>query len=274
MFVNTVECRVIKITDSPRSSSFLGFQKFDFHFKKGYVLHDNSVELKRIDQHANKIYYGRELTLRECGCLLSHLSCYEDTDADWLIVFEDDAQFLQTDLQNVLYFLSQKKFDTPSILLLGYGDYGVFKNSYVDVFGAGDARFTIHSALAMPTGAYGYAINRRAMNVAIKQSSFTGTADWPVWISQVSIFAVSPKIAIHPKTDQSTIYQHSTPLHAWPKHRSSALYAMLGQLNPHITRAYGGTMNYFKINLRQSFYRKLTKRVFIGKLLGITSQLR
>jgi GR25 family glycosyltransferase involved in LPS biosynthesis len=160
-----------------------------------------SEEFGALDTHVNthaSLIIGRDLTVGEVGCALAHKAIYRDHAAssqDWALVLEDDAivetQHFNQRIEQVLLALDNLGLDarTATVVLLGYFPSTVWVNP---------AR-ALTRQLVIPTGTFGYLINRSASTTLSQHKIVNFLADWPLESCAVKFYAAGTPLVHHPK---------------------------------------------------------------------------
>lgn len=172
----------------------------------------------RYDPYKAKIVYGRELTRGEIACAQMHLNAYSilaSTNAQWLLVLEDDAIIRATwDQILTLVELNVKAIPShkPSIISL-YSTTFVDDN---DMPGSSLIRLKVP-----PSHTVGYWINKAASTYALAHANETFTsADWPPWAVNFDFFRQNSMLMIdHPP---GTTIANRERMARWSKSRRLA----------------------------------------------------
>lgn len=157
--------------------------------------------------------FGRALTVGEIGCALAHRVAYQrllDSDAEWALVFEDDARIVRPDEMAMLFarFEALEPYGSPAIFVLYGRQVTAYPDSGVTV---GSTR--VHELLRPPMTTTGYFINRAAAQHILDTGlPLRNPADWPVSVAgKVQFAAAWPWPAIPDEVEvASSIGQRDT----------------------------------------------------------------
>jgi GR25 family glycosyltransferase involved in LPS biosynthesis len=130
---------------------------------------------------------GRHITLAEIGCALAHRGVYSRIlieDAEWSVIFEDDA--IVTDfslLQSQIRAIQFSNVRNPSIFLFFHKIPLKNDRKKSQLF---------RKANSVPSYALAYALNKAAAQALLEaQSKIFSIADWPVCTHQVKFYLAS-----------------------------------------------------------------------------------
>jgi GR25 family glycosyltransferase involved in LPS biosynthesis len=212
-----------------------------------------------INQKANLIILGRELSVNEKRTLLSHASVIKKTTHDWSIVLEDDAIVDKALFANFLSIINNLHINKPTIFLLYIGKNGVFVRKKSDI--VRNSLISFHRCLALPSGAVSYAINSSAADILGNCVTYTGTADWPTWSINISFFGIFPQIVNHDFSVESIAQVDAIDSAGilWPAERYRVAKMFLGLMKPRQIMAYGGFLGYLELNVLAALYRRICK---------------
>jgi GR25 family glycosyltransferase involved in LPS biosynthesis len=167
--------------------------------------------LTLVDEDAARLVFGRRLTRGEIGCWFAHRVVYEviqNRTVDWGVIFEDDAGIPSDFLTSLATWLPSLDTERPTVVSLFAQDHPRGRAAMAK---GGTALLALPYA---PTNTVAYAINRRAVEVALMAPPRAmSTADWPPWSIKVDFFllAVSPIL----QEGASTIGHRPDPTHRW-----------------------------------------------------------
>lgn len=136
--------------------------------------------------------FGRPLTTGEIGCALAHRVAYQrllSSDAEWALVFEDDARIVRPDELAMLFarFEVLEPYGSPAIFAL----YGRQVTAYPDS-GVTTGSSRIHELLRPPMTATAYFINRAAAQHILDTGlPLRNPADWPISVAGRVQFATA-----------------------------------------------------------------------------------
>lgn len=128
--------------------------------------------------------FGRTLTKGEIGCALAHRVAYQrllDSDAEWALVFEDDARVVHPDELAAIF----QRFDT----LPPYGSRAIFMLYGRQVTahpgnGASLGNSRVHELIRPPMTTTAYFINRSAAQLILDSGlPLRNPADWPLGVA-------------------------------------------------------------------------------------------
>lgn len=236
---NQLKSQLVNLTEK------FGFiNEFIFHGVDGR--RGDFDDFSKLNQKTNVAILGRKITSTEGACLFSHRNAYQNSNSDWLVVIEDDMEIVNADLfENLLSNLeAQAHSNKPTILLLFVG-----KNALIPIrrsFCYGKIPF--FRALKVPTSTCAYAINRAAMGVALRDSKFAGTADWPTWSHKVKFFLTSDHIFRHLGEDNSLLsYSTNQYRNVWPKFHYSISGNLKTLLASSVPSMLGGKVVFWRL---------------------------
>tara|TARA_A100001015_G_scaffold218467_1_gene245574 strand:+ start:1743 stop:2531 length:789 start_codon:yes stop_codon:yes gene_type:complete len=135
----------------------------------------SKLELDRIisaDEIAKNM--GRELALAEIACAASHLQIYEKfllSSDDCIVVFEDDAELIDENIDKFVKKFFEKKIQTPTIVSFFSGE------AYAISFTSSE----VLKCITPPLNTVGYAMNKLAAQNILDGTNHKvlSTADWP-----------------------------------------------------------------------------------------------
>lgn len=215
-------------------------------------------EFEFINQRANSIILGRELLATEAACLVSHKLAYASSSSDWLVVLEDDAQICSVPaFETLLVSLAGlKEFSRPTILLLFVGKNGVFsRRSSFEI-----AKINFYKVFKIPTTTCAYVINKEAMELAVRDSDFIGTADWPTWSKEVDFYLTTSSIVSHEGRENSIVSQSTAGFgKVWPKFQYSPGANLKELVKGSIPSQVGGRHAYWRIFTRPLLFWSLSR---------------
>lgn len=154
-----------------------------------------------------RLFFGRDLTKGEMGCLLSHRAVYQhmvDKNIQNAIVLEDDV-FVAVDFPDVINALLTETFAWDVIRFLGREK--VYRTSRR--IGPLCGLYRVTGITGTPGGAYGYLLNQNAAREFLKHMQ----KNWlpvdilhgHVWRTDLDIFAIQPSPVIPDTQVESTI---------------------------------------------------------------------
>jgi len=169
-----------------------------------------------------EVMLGRNLSLAEIGCAISHLEIYQDIldrNLDSAIVLEDDAILTQNFRQifdATSSFIGSKR--EAAIFSLFHGKCLIHRWRRTRTLNDSAGNFIRgggYYPLAIPPyGAVGYVLNREACKKLLQ--SWNGvifTADWPlIAISSVKFFVSKRAYVLHPDITTSTVEPHRSKM--------------------------------------------------------------
>lgn len=148
----------------------------------------------------------RSMTNGEIACFLGHMRVlrrFVRTDADWALVFEDDAS-IQGSLKPLLATLSEWPASYCVVQLGAVNKSPLPSSSRISV----DGLFDIEQ-VGRSNGTFAYAISRQTALFALgcyRKRKVDSTADWPVaWRDDVEFWLVEPPLASHPPVETNSL---------------------------------------------------------------------
>lgn len=117
---------------------------------------------KCYDSAKRKRYFGRDMTIGEIGCLMSHRSIYERIVAEkvpYAVILEDDVLF-ESDIAEALAGIPKAPIKWDVIRFLSHSK--VYKRGFRRIIPLGSTRYQFARSPAAPGGAYGYFISYHA----------------------------------------------------------------------------------------------------------------
>lgn len=205
---------VLGLEDSFRGSQLiLDCQKLGFEVEKFYGLNGSLLEENLstyYDSSAAMALLGRALTLGEVGCAWSHQRIYERslTSGDqWTVVLEDDAVILSGFLEAINNL--EQLPPGPNIVLLSSPN-GTLTGS--------QARTGFRRIIHGVAGAYAYAINREAAQIAASRwnQRVDYVADWPYrWSIHIQFWTPLKPLAAHRETPTQILFRDTMELSPW-----------------------------------------------------------
>jgi glycosyl transferase family 25 len=176
-----------------------------------------------IDRPAACAHMNRELGNAEFACALSHHFIYREIlerDLDMAVILEDDA------IVDRPFFEFMAVIHKPDcdLLLLDHMRARVRRMGALKI----NRNTTAYRCASVPWLTTGYLITRSGARMLVEQSlPISAAADWPIDITQMQAYAISPRVVDHPDmiTGASDIRQDRpevTPLTVRRKRRSIA----------------------------------------------------
>ncbi|RMH46182.1 MAG: glycosyltransferase family 25 protein [Gammaproteobacteria bacterium] len=175
--------------------------------------HPNYAPLKR------RLFYGRDLSAGELGCLLAHRKIYElilKEKIKYALILEDDA-LPQIFLPDVLHELSKLASTWDVIRFMGRTkNYNSSKN----IFKIPNTNCYLAYQFGIPGGAHAYCINfeaaRKLYEATEKSWLAIDTLQGATWITGLRTFAVNPSPVLPNETTPSLIDAQDNSLR-WDK---------------------------------------------------------
>lgn len=168
-----------------------------------FISKEEHIQKKHHTDEISKLILGRELLRGEVGSSLAHQQIYRhhlSNSEEWVLVLEDDAELvtetLHFEIAHIIDQMSNGKNPLLSarIILLGH---------HVDsTFVYPNRKLTKQTAI--PTGSFGYLINRAASHELLEQP-ISFVADWPIRSHRINFFACSPALVRHSRQGPSTV---------------------------------------------------------------------
>lgn len=155
-----------------------------------------------IDRNAAKQNLYREMGDAEFACAISHHQIYITIAArnlPWSIVLEDDVQITDAFVR----FANLETLPDKEFLLLDHSRTYVTRKGSFEIDGN-----TAYRVKQPPYRATGYALSLNAAEFMISNSlPIQAPADWPIDISKLDTWALTPRLVSHPpeETAQSNI---------------------------------------------------------------------
>lgn len=194
--INIIPTLVINLERSKDRKLYMGKTLSRFSFLgvsfvravDGKALTDEEIA-KSFDRNLSFLRYGRELSVNEIGCTLSHYACYRkvlDENLDYALIMEDDITLIHDlgPLQNMLGIL---KTEEPTVLLLS-GDYWFYRlRRLCD----GYSLTSVYDAV----GAYAYIVNQAAARRILEMNRKISCVadDWTLYRKQgIRLKAIYP----------------------------------------------------------------------------------
>ena len=252
--MNTVSVIVVTPDGVLRNSKLLSqfreisknFLQVDFRILSGFDGRKGDFPGSHaIDQEGNVRILGRELKPTESACLLSHAKAISQSKTDWLIVLEDDMEFVAIEQWcDFVRSLRLLRFSRPAILLLYKGQKCVsLKRSCIKEFD-----FTFSRVLSLPTTTRAYAINLAAVRIVQNQRSFIGAADWPTWSSDIFFYQTESTFFRHRDGGDSYVAPQTSDIQdIWPRFRSSILIQIFELIKGDIPKIVNGRNRFVRL---------------------------
>ena len=175
---------------------------------RGWAVFLNPEEFSSFDFHTNRLarlLLGRDLLRGEVGTALAHQAIYEDhlkQEDEWALVLEDDAKVLPSEFNKRIQAIidsevGEKHSTKPIVVLLGYHSNSVllWPNK------------VLTRQLTIPTGTFGYLINKPASSTLRSDEKIDFVADWPPASKKIKFFALNAPIVKHASSELSLIDQ-------------------------------------------------------------------
>lgn len=200
----------IYVIDSPDEKSrraTIELNQEHFQVTHGWAFFISNEEFSSLSKHDNRlarIILGRDLTQGEVGVSLAHQSVYKDhlTRAEeWVLILEDDAVVDEvvtlTQIKRAISLLDSRKKSRrkASVVLLGHHPRLVFAR----------AGSFLTKQQTIPTGTFGYLINKSASEKLAHDHPIDFLADWPFESVGVDFYAVNLQSISFDRALQSTV---------------------------------------------------------------------
>jgi len=197
----------------------------DYTFFKAVNGHALDIDnLPAYDKTRRRLYFGRDLTKGEIGCLLSHRAVYQhmvDNNIERAIVFEDDV-FVEPTFPQLIREILQSPVKWDMIRFLAYEK--VQKRGR-DIFALSTKP---HALARIPTtsgGAYGYMLTQKAAKEFLrhmqKNALPVDILHGYVWRTGLETFILRPSPVSADLDNESTIgnvrYDKTSQLLGWQK---------------------------------------------------------
>lgn len=178
-----------------------------------------------IDREATKRILGREMGNAEYGCALSHHLIYRsilERDLDAAVILEDDAivgdQFFE--------FLNTVNIPSCDLLLLDHERAMVSRTDRVEL----SKTILAHRCKSSPLLTTGYLVTRTGAELLAEGNTpVSRLADWPVDITRMRSYALTPRLVDHPnaETAASDIRENREKLQRQKKRRDPKRFLAL-----------------------------------------------
>lgn len=199
----------------------LGLPYQFFEAVDGYALDTDS--LPNYARKRRRLFFGRDLTQGEVGCLLSHRAVYQhmlNQNIESAIILEDDA-ILQKDFADVIRSVFSLPFKWDMVRFLDSEKVYRKSRPVVPLFG----RYALIRTMIASGGAYAYILTKDAARVLLEH---TQASDAPidmihgyVWKTGLEVFAVNPSPVRPDHIIASTIghvrFDKTSQLSGWEK---------------------------------------------------------
>lgn len=184
---------------------------------------------KWYDSAKRKRYFGRDMTLGEIGCLMSHRSVYEKIVAEkipYAVILEDDVVF-EADIGKALASIPEAPIKWDVIRFLSHSK--VYKRGFRKIMPLGNTRYQFARSPAAPGGAYGYLVSCHAAEVMLKHMQ----RNWlpvdvqlgRVWETGLEMLLIVPSPLRHDASCGSTIGGERFDKHVDLKGLARVMYA-------------------------------------------------
>jgi GR25 family glycosyltransferase involved in LPS biosynthesis len=198
------------VIDSPEENSrrsSIQLNGEDFQVTHGWAVFVSNTEFSSLEKHDNRlarIILGRDLTQGEVGVSLAHQSVYKDHLArpeEWVLVLEDDAVVNEVlalaQIKGTIALLDsrRKSHRRACAVLLGHHPRLVFTR----------AGHLLTKQRTIPTGTFGYLINKSASQKLAHNHTVNFLADWPFESTGVDFYAVNPQSISFDRSLQSSV---------------------------------------------------------------------
>ena len=198
------------IIDSPDAKSrraTIELNQDHFQVTHGWAIFISNKEFSSLAKHDNRlaiIILGRGLIQGELGVSLAHQSVYKDhlTRAEeWVLVLEEEAVVDEvvtlTQIKRAISLLHsrEKTRRKASVVLLGHNPRSVFAR----------AGSFLTKQQTIPTGTFGYLINKSASEKLAHDHPIDFLADWPFESVGVDFYVVNPQSVSFDRALQSTV---------------------------------------------------------------------
>lgn len=172
-----------------------------------------------------RLFFGKDLTPGEIGCLLSHRELYQKMINEKIpvaLILEDDA-IISDHLQAVLHSLINLNISWDMIRFISSKKiYGKMRR--IETLPSQD-NYILGRPLGIPGGSYGYLLTlqgAQALNKNLRKTYLTIDAlHGEVWRTGLSVFNVIPSPVMHPEFGDSIIggarFRKSRPTIFWER---------------------------------------------------------
>jgi GR25 family glycosyltransferase involved in LPS biosynthesis len=198
---------VIDSADENSRRSSIQLNGEHFQVTHGWAVYVPNAEFSSLEKHHNRlarIILGRDLTQGEVGVSLAHQSVYKDHLArpeEWALVLEDDAVVYEvlalTQIKGAIALLDsrRKSHGKACVVLLGHDPRLVFTRT----------GHLLTKQRTIPTGTFGYLINKSASQKLAHNHTVNFLADWPFESIGVDFYVVNPQSISFDRSLQSAI---------------------------------------------------------------------
>jgi glycosyl transferase family 25 len=172
----------------------------------GVIYHSGNDEPTVVNQRLAQRTFGRSLTDPEVGCALAHMNVWRkllDSDSEWALIVEDDAQVLNGAMLCDLIEGLQNRFLREATVILLYAENLVALRGRTRRVG----RCDVVEAAFPPFTTTAYAINRAAAQDYVAHAlPLSGPIDWPLRHHRKIRFYASVPVVFRPsENSMSTI---------------------------------------------------------------------
>lgn len=162
-----------------------------------FVSNKDFIGMKKHDNRLARMILGRDLTQGEVGVALAHQGIYKDhlsRPDEWVLIMEDDAivdeERTINQIRDATIALQAKKKTAgkAAIILLGYYSKSTLIPSKSHL---------LTKQCTIPTGTFGYLINRAASERLWHKQRINFLADWPLESVGVDFYTVNIRAISH-----------------------------------------------------------------------------